>query len=81
MPFTIEYFAVDETLSAPGFEAAAQGIYSIPTLIVERDGQEVGRFIEKSEAGASQDLLALLQGSKRGVLTTNAKARAAHNLP
>jgi septum formation inhibitor-activating ATPase MinD len=43
----------------------------VPTIVVRRDGQELGRIVEESPAGIEQDLLALLLGESSGVVTAN----------
>ena len=40
----IEHYAVDQDKQGPGVEA--YGIEFIPTVVVERDGDEVARFVE-----------------------------------
>ncbi|MEC9397694.1 MAG: thioredoxin family protein, partial [Myxococcota bacterium] len=58
-PFEIKYVAVNEYLRADR-DLTAMNIHNIPTLIVERDGKEVGRIIEKPTTTVEEDLLALL---------------------
>ncbi len=41
----------------------------MPTFVVLRDGREVGRIVEESPHGVERDLLALLDGSARGVVS------------
>ncbi len=43
-----------------------RNILYVPTLIVEREGREVGRIIEESPGGIEADLLALLEGEAEG---------------
>ncbi len=80
LPFEVTYVGLDEQFRAEGVDLAAHDIRNIPTIIVSRDGAEVGRFIEKSEQSAGKELLALLDGSKKGILSTNAKIRRIYKL-
>ena len=73
LPFEVEYIAVNERLRAEGIDLTPYDLRNIPTIVVERDGKEVGRFIEKSEASAEVELLALLEGEKTGIISTNQK--------
>ena len=66
-PFLVEYIAV-------GFRELAQGIAPlrieyVPTFIVNRGGDEVGRVVETSPNGIERDVLRLLSGEARGVVT------------
>lgn len=58
---------------ARGFKSSADlsslNIRYVPTIIVTRDGEEVGRIVESSIHGAAQDLLSLLDGSTMGVIS------------
>ena len=71
--FEVEYIAVNERLQAEGMDLSTYDLRNIPTIVVTRDGKEVGRFIEKSSEPAEVELEALLTGKKTGVLSTNAK--------
>ena len=73
LPFEVEYIAVNERLQAEGMDLSTYDLRNIPTIVVTRDGKEVGRFIEKSSEPAEVELEALLTGKKTGVLSTNAK--------
>lgn len=74
MPFDIRYIAVDEQKAQPADRIAESGIRFVPTLIVRRDGREVGRIVEHSPHGVEEDLLALLTGRAQGVVTASAGA-------
>ncbi len=50
-------------------------ILYVPTFIVSRNGQEVGRIVESSPNGIEKDLLALLTGRSRGLITSRADLR------
>jgi thiol-disulfide isomerase/thioredoxin len=71
VPFHIRYVAVDRQKKEPAGEAAADQIQYVPTLIVARDGRELGRIIEQSPHGVEKDLLALLQGQAHGVVSAS----------
>jgi thiol-disulfide isomerase/thioredoxin len=76
LPFTITYTAVDEHKQQPAAAVAAAGLRYVPTLIVRRDGREVGRIVENSPHGVEVDLLTLLEGKASGLLTTNSELLA-----
>jgi hypothetical protein len=68
MPFTLHLIDVPR-----GFRQdpvmQVMDILFVPTLIVCRDGQEIGRIIESSPRGIEHDLGALLRGESRGTIT------------
>jgi thiol-disulfide isomerase/thioredoxin len=70
LPYKISYIGVDHDKKEPAALVAGSGLRYVPTLIVKRDGREVGRIVESAPHGVEQDLLALLGGSAHGLLTT-----------
>jgi hypothetical protein len=68
--FAIRYIGVDREKKEPAAAIAESDIRFLPTFIVQRDGRETGRIVETSPHGVEQDLLDLLTGKARGVLTT-----------
>jgi thiol-disulfide isomerase/thioredoxin len=48
---------------SPGGEERGREVYRVPTLVVERDGQEVSRLVEHPAISLERDLLAILSGS------------------
>jgi thiol-disulfide isomerase/thioredoxin len=70
LPCKISYIGVDRTKKEPAALIAGSGMLYVPTLIVKRDGHEVGRIVESAPHGVEQDLLALLSGTAQGLLTT-----------
>jgi thiol-disulfide isomerase/thioredoxin len=70
VPFSVRYVAVDRQKKEPADAVAADGIRFLPTFIVRRGGHEAGRVVETSPKGIESDLLALLNGSAHGVLST-----------
>jgi hypothetical protein len=70
-PFTIRFIAVDHDLRAEGFTEGADLRY-VPTLVVRRDGEEVGRVVESAPRGIERELVDLLRGTTRGVITGRA---------
>jgi thiol-disulfide isomerase/thioredoxin len=76
VPFTLRYVAVDHQKKQPADAIAASDIHYLPTLIVSRDGHEVGRIVEQSPHGVEADLLALLTGKAQGVVSASHPAEA-----
>jgi hypothetical protein len=69
LPFELEYVALDRDKAEPGGRAEAAAIEYVPTFVVSRGGEEVGRMVEESVPGIEHDLLALLSGAASGVLS------------
>lgn len=69
MPFTIDYQAVDRRANRPPELERDLNLLYVPTFIVRRGGEEVGRMVEVSPNGIEKDLLALLTGEAKGVLS------------
>jgi hypothetical protein len=69
VPFQIRYIGVDREKKEPAGPIGESGIRYVPTLIVRRGGQEVGRIVESSPHGVEADLLALLTGKATGTLS------------
>jgi hypothetical protein len=69
LPFTVEYVALDRDKREPSGRAAAAGVEYVPTFVVSRGGEEVGRVVEIADQGIERDLLALLTGAATGVLS------------
>jgi hypothetical protein len=49
--------------TSPGGEQRGQEIYRVPTLIVRRSGEEIGRIVESPVLSLERDLLAILSGA------------------
>lgn len=69
VPFKVSYIAVDREKKDPGGQAEKSGLQYVPTFVVTRDGREVGRIVESSPNGVEADLLALLTGKAKGVIS------------
>lgn len=69
LPFTLKYVGLDRQKTAPGFDKEGLDLRYVPTVIVVRDGREVGRIVESAPNGIERELLALLDGSKSGLVT------------
>lgn len=69
-PFAIHYIGVDREKKEPVAPVTNNDIRYVPTFIVQREGREVGRIVEESPNGIEKDLLALLTGQARGLITT-----------
>lgn len=69
LPFAVEYVAVDRDKQEPAGRAAATAVEYVPTFVVSRGGEELGRVVEIAVEGIERDLLALLSGAKSGVIS------------
>jgi hypothetical protein len=69
VPFAIDYIAVDRAAKRPPELESEVGLRFVPTFIVRRGGEEVGRVVETSPDGIEKDLLALLSGTASGVIS------------
>lgn len=71
VPFQIRYIAVDRQKKEPAADVTASGIRFVPTFLVSRGGQEVGRIVEQAPHSVENDLLALLTGQAHGVVSAS----------
>ncbi len=69
VPFEIEYIAVDRRDERPPELERDLDLRYVPTFIVRRGGEEVGRMVEESPGGIEHDLLALLSGTAAGTIS------------
>ena len=69
VPFEIEYIAVDRGDRRPPELERDLDLRFVPTFIVRRGGEEVGRMVEESPGGIEHDLLALLTGAATGTIS------------
>lgn len=69
LPFEVRHIAVDRSKQAPGNLLDGLDLRYVPTIIVYRNGEEVGRIIESTTGPIELELLALLRGDKRGAIT------------
>jgi len=77
VPFQIHYVGVDRQKKEPAAPIANFEIEFVPTIIVSRQGHEVGRIVEEAPHGVEQDLFALLSGKARGILSATQPGEAA----
>lgn len=70
VPFAVHYIGVDRQKKEPVAPVTNNDIRYVPTFIVHREGREVGRIVEESPHGIEKDLLALLTGQARGLIST-----------
>jgi hypothetical protein len=68
-PFSIRFIAVDRDKRDPEGRSEGRDIRYVPTIIVRRDGLEVGRIVESAPHGVEVDLLMLLRGEAEGTLS------------
>lgn len=69
VPFSVDYVAVDEDKREPAERLEGVDLQFVPTFVVRRDGEELGRVVEVAADGIERDLLRLLTGEARGVLS------------
>lgn len=69
VPFEVEYLAVDRDKVEPAARVEAAEVEFVPTFVIRRGGEEVGRVVEISPNGIETDLLALLSGEASGALS------------
>ena len=69
IPFSVDYIAVDRALETEEVSLEGVDLQFVPTFLVERDGEEVGRIVESAPDLLERDLAALLNGDKTGVVT------------
>lgn len=67
----IRYIGVDRDKSEPAEWVEGSGLRLVPTFVVRRGGEEVGRIVESSPNGIERDLLALLRGDATGAITNS----------
>lgn len=67
--FQYRLIGVSREKSSPAEFVAGQDLRFVPTFIVRRNGQEVGRIVESAPHGLEVDLLALIEGRAQGVLS------------
>ena len=71
-PAELRYIGVDRDKVEPVEWIGAETIYLVPTLIVRRQGEEIGRIVESSPNGIERDLASLLAGTELGLITDSA---------
>lgn len=69
VPFEVGYVAVDRSKEEPAELVAGQALRYVPTFVVRRGGDEVGRVVESAPNGIETDLLTLLTGEASGIVT------------
>ncbi|MEM8962967.1 MAG: thioredoxin family protein [Acidobacteriota bacterium] len=69
VPFTVRYIAVDRYDERPPELEDEVGLRWVPTFIVERSGEELGRIVESAPEGIEIDMLALLTGDASGTVS------------
>lgn len=69
LPFTVRYVGVDRAKQAPDGLLDGVGLRYVPTIVVKRDGREVGRIVESAPEGVEVALGALLRGERTGVIS------------
>lgn len=60
----IKIIAVNRSKVTEGDDVAELNIEFVPTFIVYRNGEEIGRIVETPELSIEEDLVAILKGTK-----------------
>jgi thiol-disulfide isomerase/thioredoxin len=74
-PFAIRFIAVDREKRDPDGLSDGRDIRFVPTIIVTREGTEIGRIVESAPSGVEVDLGRLLRGEATGTLTLRTDLR------
>lgn len=69
LPFSVKFFGLDRAKTAPGFDKSGNDLQYVPTIVVKREGREVGRIVESTREPIERELWMLLQGKKNGLIT------------
>ena len=69
----LSYIGVDRSKTMPEEAVEGRNILYVPTFIVIRNGEEIGRVVEESPDGIEADLLAILEGRKQGLVTAKSE--------
>ena len=69
LPFEVVHVDVDEDKASSTFDLAPYDLKYVPTVIVYRQGEEVGRIVETAPNGVLTDFINLLYGSTTGVVS------------
>lgn len=81
VPFEVHYIGVDEDKKEPSAPVTNNEILYVPTFVVRRNGQEVGRIVEGSPGGLEKDLLSLLTGRAGGTISTRSELMSPGSTP
>lgn len=65
----LSYIGVDRSKTAPAEHVEGVELRFVPTFVVRRDGIELGRVVEEAPSGIENDLLALLSGTRSGLIS------------
>lgn len=69
VPFSVEYIALDKNFEAGDVSIEGDDVQYVPTFVVKREGEEVGRIVESAPNLLEKDLLDLLSGETSGVVS------------
>lgn len=69
VPFELSYVGVDRSFNADEVSLDDVDLEAVPTFVVFRDGDEVGRVVENAPDTIEADLLSLLTGEKTGKIS------------
>jgi thiol-disulfide isomerase/thioredoxin len=70
-PFEVAFVGVDRDKRQPAAQVETRQVQDLPTIVVTRSGQEVGRIVAHPARTLETDLLRLLDGSAHGLLSSN----------
>jgi len=68
-PVAVRYIGIDRSKREPSEWIGEESILLVPTIVVEKEGRELGRIVETAPHGIETDLAAILGGRQSGVVT------------
>lgn len=67
--FVVRYVGMDRQRHTPAGLPAGLELDFVPTIVVTRNGRELGRIVESAPRGIETELFALLSGERTGVIS------------
>lgn len=71
VPFEVNYVGLDRQFEAGDVSLEGKNIVAVPTFVVYRKDEEVGRVVETSVSGIEADVLSLLVGEASGMISAS----------
>ncbi len=71
--FTVRYVGMDRNKHTPSGLPEGLELTHVPTIVVSRNGKEIGRIVESAPRGIETELFGLLSGERTGTISESAK--------